>query len=92
MIYLFVASVLGITSMVFYKTIITKEWRNLVPNESEHWHGVFFYHNRDDPRYLLPKRTGLGWTINFAHPGALALMLLIAIAIGSFGLMISGMR
>ena len=92
MIYLFVASILGITSMVFYKTIITKEWRNRVPNESEHWHGVIFYHNRNDPRYFLPKRTGLGWTINFAHPGAIVLLILIGVAIVSFSLMVIEMR
>ncbi|NNE71739.1 MAG: hypothetical protein HKN29_15445 [Rhodothermales bacterium] len=83
---LFVASILGITSMVFYKTIITKEWRNKVPNESEHWRGFIFYHNPNDPRYFLPKRTGLGWTINLAHPGAIVMLILIAVAVVSFAM------
>ncbi|MFT5145216.1 MAG: putative membrane protein [Rhodothermales bacterium] len=90
MIYVFVASILGITSIVFYKTIVTKEWRNLVPNEAEHWHGVLFYNNPDDPRYMLPKRTGLGWTINFAHPGAIVMLVLIMLAIMSFALVAIG--
>ena len=92
MIYLFIGSILALSGMVFYKTIITKEWRNVVPNESEHWHGVIFYHNPADPRYFLPKRTGLGWTINFAHPGAILMLLLIIAAVVSFGMITMGFR
>ena len=90
MIYVFVASVLILSGMVFYKTVITKEWRNVVPNESAHWHGVIFYHNPEDARYFLPKRTGLGWTINFAHPGAIVMLVLIIAAVVSFGIMMTG--
>ncbi len=90
MIYVFVASVLLLSGMVFYKTIITREWRNIVPNESAHWRGVIFYHNPDDPRYFLPKRTGLGWTINFAHRGAIVMLLVIIAAVVSFGMMMMG--
>jgi uncharacterized membrane protein len=92
MIYVFVASVLLLSAMVFYKTIITREWRDVVPNESAHWHGVIFYHNPGDPRYFLPKRTGLGWTINFAHRGAIVMLLLIIAAVVSFGMMMMGPR
>jgi uncharacterized membrane protein len=28
-----------------------------------------FYFNRDDPSMLVPKRFGIGWTLNLARPG-----------------------
>jgi uncharacterized membrane protein len=43
----------------------------LVPNDNaNHWRLVIFYFNRQDRRLLVPKRHGLGWTLNFAHAGA----------------------
>ncbi len=33
-----------------------------------------FYHTREDPWYFFPRRTGLGWTINFAHPVAIVML------------------
>lgn len=45
------------------------------------WGGL--YHNPDDPSILVPKRYGIGWTINAARPAAWALLLgTIAMAIG----------
>jgi Family of unknown function (DUF5808) len=32
------------------------------------WVAGGFYVNRDDPRLLVAKRSGLGWMFNFAHP------------------------
>lgn len=29
-----------------------------------------FYNNPSDPRLVVPKRYGLGWTVNLAHPHA----------------------
>ena len=84
MLILFIASILSLSAIVFYKTIITKEWRNVVPHEADHWRGVFIYVNKDDPRYILPKRTGLGWTINFGQPMAVVMLLLAIVAIVSF--------
>jgi uncharacterized membrane protein len=68
-----------ITGIVFYKTIITREWRNKAPQEAESWYGGIFYYNKKDSRLFLPKRTGLGWTINFAHPLGIVLMILIIV-------------
>ncbi|MEO9029750.1 MAG: DUF5808 domain-containing protein [Ktedonobacteraceae bacterium] len=36
-------------------------------DDDRYWYG-FFYSNPDDPALLVPKRFGLGWTINFGHP------------------------
>lgn len=57
-----------ITAFTFYNTIITKRWRNQVPNEKDYWKLGIFYFNPADSRIFLPKRTGLGWTLNFARP------------------------
>jgi uncharacterized membrane protein len=40
-------------------------WRDLNP---DHWKLIIFYYNPDNPRVFVPKRVGLGWTVNFAKP------------------------
>ena len=75
------------TAIIFYNTIITKKWRNEVPNEEECWKWGFIYYNPTDSRIFLPKRTGLGFTLNFAKPISifiiLTIVLIIALAIAS---------
>lgn len=80
-IYIVAGCAIVISAIVFYKTVITKEWRDQVPNESEHWHGWVFYFNRDDKRLFLPKRSGLGWTLNFGQPLSIVISILFLIAI-----------
>ncbi len=36
-------------------------------DDDEHWKLGIFYCNHDDASVFLPKRFGIGWTINFAH-------------------------
>lgn len=36
-------------------------------DDDRYWYG-FIYNNPDDPAVFVPKRYGLGWTINFGHP------------------------
>src|SRR5258708_3359515 len=36
-------------------------------DDARYWYG-FLYYNPDDPDVLIPKRYGIGWTINFGHP------------------------
>jgi uncharacterized membrane protein len=38
-------------------------------DELEGWNGIF-YQNPHDERLWVPKITGLGYTVNFAHPAA----------------------
>ena len=55
----------------------------MTPLSGEGWHGLL-YVNPADPRLLVPKRSGLGWTFNFAKPIAwvvLAALLLLPLAI-----------
>jgi uncharacterized membrane protein len=50
----------------------------------EHWRWGVFYVNPDDPRLMVEKRLGLGWTLNFGRPGSwglLALLLLPAFVV-----------
>jgi uncharacterized membrane protein len=70
-----------VTIPIFINTIITKKWRNKVPNEEDHWKWGFIYYNRDDKRIFLPKRTGLGITFNFAQPASIILTVAILIII-----------
>lgn len=44
------------------------------------WRAGLFYYNPDDPALMVPKRIGIGYTLNFAHPVAWILLggLLIA--------------
>jgi uncharacterized membrane protein len=39
-------------------------------DDDRYWYGGFFYNNPDDPAVFVPKRFGLGWTMNFGHPQA----------------------
>jgi len=33
----------------------------------EYWKLGFIYFNSDNPKMFVPKRIGIGWTLNFAH-------------------------
>ncbi len=39
-----------------------------------------FYADRDDPALLVPKRFGVGWSLNFGHPRA-PLVLAVVLAV-----------
>ena len=47
----------------------------LLRDDDEHWKLGILYLNRDDASLFLPKRFGIGWTMNFAHPAAWAIIL-----------------
>ncbi len=49
--------------------------------EAEGYH-AFYYSNRSDARLWVPKLSGMGWTVNFAHPWAWPVMgLILAVAV-----------
>ncbi len=59
-------------------------------DDDRYWSWGFFYNNPDDPAVFVPKRYGMGWTVNFGRPlgkvfliGTLLLPLLLAI-LGAF--------
>ncbi len=39
-------------------------------DDPKHWTLLIFYHNRENPRLFVPKRTGLPLTLNFGRPAA----------------------
>ncbi|MBT1160872.1 MULTISPECIES: DUF1648 domain-containing protein [Bifidobacterium] len=51
-------------------------------DDDRHWIGGVFYVNRDDPAIWVPKRFGVGWTVNCARPVVwLAAIALVVISI-----------
>lgn len=45
--------------------------------DSDHWSGPY-YRCPEDPRLVVPKRKGVGWTINLGHPkGKASLAMLV---------------
>jgi uncharacterized membrane protein len=44
--------------------------------DDRYWRWGLIYFNRADPAFLVEKRFGIGYTLNFAHPFAWALLTL----------------
>jgi uncharacterized membrane protein len=56
-------------------------------NDDVLWKGGIFYFNRSDHSFLVAKRFGIGWTINFGNPVTWAVLLGI-VMVPVFGLLI----
>jgi uncharacterized membrane protein len=66
-------------------------------DDDRYWNGGIFYNNPDDPAVFVPKRFGLGWTMNFGHPqaklvliGMLLLVLLPPLVVAILGVLFPG--
>lgn len=46
--------------------------------DSDHWSGAY-YRCPEDPRLIVPKRKGVGWTINLGHPKGKASLTMLVI-------------
>jgi uncharacterized membrane protein len=44
------------------------------------WKGIF-YSNPEDPALLVPKRFGIGWTLNFGNPWSWVVLALILLMV-----------
>jgi Family of unknown function (DUF5808) len=44
--------------------------RSQKPSDPNSWKAGIFYVNRNDPALFVPKRIGIGYTINFGNPWA----------------------
>jgi len=51
-------------------------------DDDKYWRGGLFYINREDHALWLPRRFGLGWTLNFGNPRAVMLLASVAALIG----------
>lgn len=45
-----------------------EESSDIIADNDEHWKAGIFYWNKDDASLVLPKRFGVGWTMNWARP------------------------
>jgi uncharacterized membrane protein len=65
---------------------MVKETKELLADQpdAEDYRWGIFYVNPDDPRLWVEKRLGVGWTLNYAHPSAwwMTLLLLLPVLIG----------
>lgn len=43
---------------------------DIIADNDEHWKAGIFYWNKNDASLILPKRFGVGWTMNWARPAA----------------------
>lgn len=62
-------------------------------DDDRYWYGGVFYHNPDDPALFVPKRFGLGWTVNLGHPQGklvLVVLLLLPLLLALLGVFVPG--
>ena len=45
-------------------------------SDPANWKSGIFYNCKADPRVIVPKRFGIGWTINFARASAFPVLIL----------------
>jgi uncharacterized membrane protein len=50
--------------------------------DPDHYQGIF-YVNRDDPKVWVPKRYGIGWTLNFGRPASWVVLGAILLAMAA---------
>jgi uncharacterized membrane protein len=51
-------------------------------DDDKYWRGGLFYVNREDHALWIPRRFGLGWTLNFGNPRAAMLLAAVVALIG----------
>jgi len=55
-----------------------------IENDDEKWIYGFVYYNKEDPKLMVEKRLGMGWSINMAHTlGKVITIILVLITVGS---------
>ena len=81
---IFVTIVMIIFVLVFIKIGIKErnteekiDQEEAYKDDDKHWILGMFYYNKNDPAFMIEKRVGLGYTINFANIKALILTILI---------------
>ena len=76
-------------AMIYYYLMLSSlkpKSRNIytVENDDEKWIYGFIYYNKEDPKLMVEKRLGAGWSMNMAHPlGKFITILLVIITVGS---------
>ncbi|WP_369199338.1 DUF1648 domain-containing protein [Streptomyces sp. PU-14G] len=61
-------------------------------DDDRYWHaGGLVYANGGDPAVLVPRRVGMGWTVNVGNPRALTGVIVVLVALGSAALATVGL-
>lgn len=68
---------IGAGAMVLVVLVQIARSPRIAPASDQGWRGGLLYADPADPRLVVPKRSGLGWTFNFARPVAWVLLVLI---------------
>jgi uncharacterized membrane protein len=86
------AFAIGIIVYAVATIVRNKSFSSLQNTTSEqYWKGGIFYYNPDDAALFVPKRTGMGFTFNFARPAAWLFVLgILAISAGSLVFSVHG--
>jgi len=76
----------ALLAFLTYQAVAAYQWHQIHAGEetfieNEHFYGYLFYYNPDDKRILVPKRTGGGYTVNFARPVAVGGISLVFIGL-----------
>jgi len=78
---------LGVLAVLLSVFARTKE-----PPPDDGWKGIFYF-NPDDPALFVPKRFGIGYTLNFGNSWSwVVLALIVAMVALPFGLSIATVR
>ncbi len=91
MTFLLILAILGIViGLMIYGAIASQKWHREhqgegTMTEGDHFYGRLIYVNPDDKRIFVPKRTGGGFTMNFANPLSVIAGILV---IGGFTVLI----
>jgi len=68
--------------------IPTDRPRVIFRDDDRYWYAGLFYNNPDDPAVFVPKRFGVGWTINFGHPRGRLFFIGMLLVVLLFGMII----
>ncbi len=86
---------IGILSLLAIRKITSppnpnQELMNTWHDDPKNWKAGVFYYNPEDKRIFPPKRIeGIGWTVNFANPYSVAIMVGIIALIMTFLMLIA---
>ena len=57
--------------------MVRRKWTKEEIDDYRKMRGAFFYCNKEDSNFLVPKAYGVGWTFNWANPISLVFALLL---------------
>jgi uncharacterized membrane protein len=60
------------------------------PDDDRNWKGGMIYVNRDDPALWVPKRFGVGWTVNLGRPAGIAMLVALVVLIVAVAIFVPG--